>query len=312
MEADAPNQPFPWLFVYFRQIYGGRCELDKSGELYIVPLTKEQYSDEAMHMAWSRDGVQWTPLNDNRPILSAPSGGGIRDPFVRRGHDGAFHLLATGGTASASLWCASTSDLARWPTPTSIPLMATIAGARHLWAPEFLFDPQAGDYFVYWSSSFSQHGWEGASAWCCRTRDFIHFTTPRKLFDPGYTIIDAHIFLGHGRYYMIFKDERFGVAFGEHRYLLVAAAEQLEGPWETLTGAITPSLTEGPAVMRHPDGRSLLYCDHCMANRYGLFESRDLLNWSAVEGTRFPAHARHGSLLAISEAELAQLRQTHP
>jgi hypothetical protein len=109
---------------------------------------------------------------------------------------------------------------------------------------------------------------------------------------------------------MFFKDERFGHAYGEHRFIRVASSSELIGPYTCITDAITPSITEGPAVIRRPDcNQWYLMYDHCMDNQYGLSVSHDLLNWQVVDDVDFPLNARHGSVFGVPENELSTLRE---
>ncbi|GAA0542150.1 hypothetical protein [Actinomadura livida] len=49
-----------------------------------------------LHLAVSRDGLNWTPLNRNAPVTTPTAGTrGLRDPFVFRKQDGSFVVLAT-------------------------------------------------------------------------------------------------------------------------------------------------------------------------------------------------------------------------
>ena len=49
-----------------------------------------------LHLAVSRDGLNWTPLNQNNPVVTPTAGTlGLRDPFVLRKQDGTFVVLAT-------------------------------------------------------------------------------------------------------------------------------------------------------------------------------------------------------------------------
>jgi hypothetical protein len=301
------SQP-AFLLAYFRQVYGGRVEVAPDGSVVVVPLTGEKVCDETLHLAWSHDGLHWTPLNDNRSVLPDLF---VRDPFVARGPDGLFHLVGTGGGDRRGLVYTRSADLLNWEPPRTVPVMASVERARNVWAPEWLWDEGSAEYFVYWSSSFGEHGWDDSRIWCARTPDWETWTTPRVLFDPGYTVIDATIVRGDdGRFYMAFKDERFGHKHGgEFRFIKVSVSDKLSGPYETVTDAVTPRLTEGPAVFRPaPGGPWHLVCDHCMANGYGAFASDDLLSWRPVEDAAFPYAARHGSVLAVSEDELAALR----
>ncbi len=301
------GEPFPWLLAYFRQIYTHRVDLAPDG-VQLFPLSDHELLVEALHLAYSYDGRHWRPLNRNEPI-AAPNYGRIRDPFVRRGQDGNFHLLATGGNDRTHLFYARSSDLIHWNDQRSVPVMADVPQARNVWAPEFIFDGEQNNYLVFWSSSFGRHGWDDSRIWGARTEDFCTFSEPQVLFDPGFTVIDATIVPHADAVYMFFKDERFGHVHGEHRYIQVAKAPRLAGPYTIVTDAVTPSITEGPAVIRPVDSdRWFLMYDHCMDNCYGVSVSHDLLHWQIVDDANFPPNARHGSVFGVTEAELARLR----
>ncbi len=294
----------PWLFAYFRQVYKSRVEETPQGWQH-VHLTDRDYKAEQLHGAWSRDALQWTPLNDNAPTWPEQW---LRDPFVGRGPDGAFHLLATGGSKRGCLYARS-MDLISWQ-PRVLPLMESVAEAGNVWAPEWFFDHEAGEFLVFWSSSFAEHGWDESRIWCSRTRDFQAFSPPRVLFDPGYTVIDATIVRRGDEFVMFFKDERFGYKHGEHRFVRMATAPHLDGPYQVRGEPLTPQLCEGPSVL-DTGKRAFLFFDLCMANGYGALSSRDWTQWQA-ETAAFPPDARHGSVVAITEAELAALIERFP
>ena len=255
-------------------------------------------------------GGIWTALNANHPTLPTPIWARhTRDPFVRRGPDGLFHLLATGGLGPTDILYGCSSDLMVWQDLRSIPLVGSIPGARNAWAPEWVWDSEQENYFVYWSTSHGAHGWDDSRIWCARTPDFRTFTTPGILFAPGFSVIDATLHHYRGVWHMAFKDERFGAAHGEHRYLQVATSGALDGPFYIATGPVTSSITEGPALLPlTPEGPFLLLYDWCMANDYGVSISDDLLHWRVVPDVSFPAGARHGSVFSVTDEELGRLR----
>ncbi len=50
----------------------------------------------ALHLAYSSDGLNWTPLNQNNPVVTPTLGEkGLRDPFILRKQDGTFVVMAT-------------------------------------------------------------------------------------------------------------------------------------------------------------------------------------------------------------------------
>ena len=298
----------PYLFAYFRQVYDGVVDVTAEGTVVVHPTRVETVRAESLHWAWSRNALDWTPLQGNESVLP---GLWLRDPFVQRGPDGMFHLVATGGGNRYSLRYARSRDLLEWDEVRSLPVMAAVPGTASVWAPEWVWDEVEGNFFVYWSSSHGEHGWDDSRIWCARTSDFQSFTAPRVLLDAGYTTIDATIVEQAGVWYMFVKDERFGFAHGEHRFVQVATAPTLDGPYTVVTGAITSERTEGPAVLRLEDGRWLLCYDDCHENAYRASVSKDLLHWEPIESS-FPADARHGSVLWVSEAELAALVARFP
>ncbi|MEO7718390.1 MAG: glycoside hydrolase family 43 protein [Capsulimonas sp.] len=300
-----------WIFSYFRQIYGDRVEITPNG-VESVLLTEETMSSESLHLAYSDDGVKWTPLNDNKPALNSIAGQYIiRDPFIRKGPDGWFHLVATGGPTRRDIGYARSRDLVTWEDQRYIPIIRGDERARSAWAPEFFYDEDQENYFVFWSTSYGEHGWDDSRIFCARTKDFGTFTPPKILLDAGYTVIDATIVPWNGVWYIIFKDERFGYKHGEHRFMRVATAPALDGPYTVVTEAITPQLTEGPSLYRPSEsGPWYLAYDYCMANGYGVSVSDDLLNWRILPEADFPVNARHGSVFEITDADFERLQST--
>jgi hypothetical protein len=117
-------------------------------------------------------------------------------------------------------------------------------------------------------------------------------------------VIDAHIVPTDQRYLLFFMT---GMG-NELKTVRMAVAEQLDGPYEIVTGTIAPAGSEGPQVMRRcqPDAWYLYY-DLAGTNRYGLSTSTDLDRWVPAAKVSFPGDARRGSFLSISEDELAMI-----
>jgi Glycosyl hydrolases family 43 len=306
----AGSQPFPWLLAYFRQVYSHRVEETATG-VEMIKLTDHPLLIEALHLAFTRDGLHWTPLNHNEPVLTLPPPfASLRDPFLQRGADGAYHLVGTGSGSRTGMTYTRSRDLMVWDAPRCLPVMDSVPGTKNVWAPEFIHDPASENYLLYWSSSLGRFGWDESRIWSARTPDFITFTQPRVLFDPGFSVIDATIVPQGGTYHMFFKDERFGHVYGERRSVRLATAPHLEGPYTVVTDSITPTITEGPAVCHLPDGTTwcLLY-DYCMDNSYGVSLSNDLFTWRSVTDVQFPDNARHGSICPVTEGELQVLME---
>jgi hypothetical protein len=314
-----------WMLTYFRQRYPTRIEIDAKGKTIEVPLPDPMLIAK-MHIALSTDGRHWTPLNDNKPVWEQQ----MRDPYVRRGPDGLWRILATGGGRGAdqervgpSCLYATSKDLVHWQVEGALPLMKdarndTGALARNIWAPEWFYDDKTGEYFIFWSSSFKDAGWKESQLWYSRTRDWKTFTPAKVLFSPSYSVIDGTLQEHDGTYYLFHKEEEFGVKTGERRGLRVATSKTLEGPYSIIEGhlnkgQIVPVITEGPTVMKDPvkPGWLLLY-DFPMTNGFGASYSPDLIHWKEVEDVSFPPDARHGSISLLTPEEVKTLLKTYP
>ena len=314
-----------WMLTYFRQRYPTRIEIDAKGNTVEVPLPNPMLINK-LHIALSTDGRHWTPLNDNEPIWEQS----VRDPYVRRGPDGLWRMLSTGGgrgidrekVGPVCLYMTS-KDLVNWQVEGSLPLMKDARDesgslARNIWAPEWFYDDKTGEYVLFWSSSYKDAGWKESRLWFCRTRDWKTFTTAKVLFAPAYSVIDGTLLEHQGTYYLFHKEEEFGVKTGERRAIRVATSKNLEGPYQLIEGPlnkgqIVPVITEGPTISKDSikPGWLLLY-DYCMTDRFGASYSPDLIHWTAEDDVSFPAEARHGCISVITPAEARTLLKTYP
>lgn len=309
-----------YMLTYFRQRYPTRVEITAEGKVVEVPLP-DPMQVEKLHIALSADGKHWTPLGGNSPVWEQQ----MRDPYVRRGPDGVWRLLATGGgrrpdrqqTGPSCLY-ATSDDLIHWKVVDLLPLMKDVRNdkggmVRNIWAPEWFYDKENGDYILVWSSSFEDAGWKDSRLWYCRTRDWKEFTPAKVLFDPPYSVIDGTLIENGGRYYLFHKEEEFGELTGERRAIRLAVSDDLEGPYTIIEGPlnggqIVPVITEGPSVTAAIGGEGwLLYYDFCMTDRFGVSYSGNLTDWSAIEDASFPSEARHGTVSVISHDQAEKL-----
>ena len=313
-----------WMLTYFRQRYPTRIEIDAKGNTVEVPLPDPMLINK-LHLALSTDGRHWTPLNDNKPVWEQH----VRDPYVRRGPDGLWRMLSTGGgrgndreKVGPSCLYMTSKDLVHWQLEGSLPLMKDVrdeSGAlvRNIWAPEWFYDQKTGEYVLFWSSSFRDAGWKESRLWYCRTRDWKSFTAAKVFFAPSYSVIDGTLLEHNGTYYLFHKEEEFGIKTGERRAIRVATAKRLEGPYSSIEGPlnkgqIVPVITEGPTVIKDPvkPGWLLLY-DYCMTDRFGASYSPDLIHWTVDENVSFPAEARHGCISLLTPEEARTLLNTY-
>ncbi|MFF7468919.1 family 43 glycosylhydrolase [Streptomyces sp. NPDC008092] len=281
--------------------------------MYVVSYFTD--ADEALHLAYSHDGEEFTAVNGGRPVLRGTVGTGrLRDPFIGVGPDGLFHLLATDGWTSPYIVHATSADLVSWSEQRLVPVMARVAGALNAWAPEFFLDRATGLYHLIWSSVVEPgHTAEGRDfehisqdhrIWHCTTQDFRTYSAPGVFFDPGHSVIDATVReLDGGGFLMAFKDER-GINDRDtaHKDIHLTTFGSPGGPYAAPAGPVTPSLVEGPALFRRGDEWIMIF-DHFLEGRYGAARSRDGVAWEPV-ALSFPPGMRHASVLETSRPVL--------
>lgn len=266
--------------------------------------------DESLFLAYSRDGRNFTALNDGRPVLPGTVGNrSLRDPFIAAGPDGRFHLLATDGWTSTAIVHASSEDLLEWSEQELIPVMADVPGAHNAWAPEFFLDPDAGLYYVIWSSVVDpgatadnswQHVGQDHRIWCCTTSDFRSYSAPRIFFDPGHSVIDATVVYHDGLYTMAYKDERgMNAPTTSHKDIHLTTFRSPGSSFSHPHGPVTPSAVEGPTLFRREDEWVLLF-DHYLEGRYGSLCSSDGLGWRTAAVT-VPPGTRHASVVRLKQ-----------
>jgi hypothetical protein len=150
------------------------------------------------------------------------------------------------------------------------------------------------------------------------TKDFAAFTPTRLFYDPGFSVIDATFLRSQGRDWLLVKDETRNPP---RKYLQLASAGSVQGPFGTLSAPITPPglWTEGPTALQ-VGADVILYYDAYTAKHYGAMRARggDLGKWEDVtaqmrfpdEGT--PVRMRHGTAIAVPAGLVQGLRSAIP
>ena len=97
-----------------------------------------------MFLTTSTDGLKWTELKapNGKSFLEPQVGGKLmRDPCLRRGPDGVFHLVWTTSWGRPPVFgYASSTDLIHWSEERAIPVMENDPTAVNVWAPELFYD----------------------------------------------------------------------------------------------------------------------------------------------------------------------------
>ena len=266
-----------------------------------------------LHYAFSRDGLHWYELNDNKAVWATPAGGGIiRDPFINKGPDGFYHLVHTMHSSPDSsdkgkqIGYARSKDLISFTDTKALTVMGNFPDTVNSWAPEWNWDEETGRYMIHWSSTLNSSKPDNNRIYKAYTNDWNELTPAELLFDPGYSVIDSNITHHEGSYHLFFKDE--SVRPMRNRY---ATSDSLGGGYAGITAAITPGVTEGAEVLNIPGRQAwLLYYDYWADGAYGVMKSVDMLHWSEelpAADCRFPYQRRHATFFHVTEEELFKL-----
>ena len=309
----------------------------KSAYLF-AHFTGESPRGEQIYFAVSEDGLRWTDLNNSEPVLVSTLGDkGVRDPSLIRSPDGKkFYLLATDlriangkgwdaarfhGSTALVIW--ESTDLVNWSEPWLIDVAGSIPGAGCAWAPEAIYDDAIGDYFVYWATISTRDGLRAARIFGARTKDFRTFSEPELYIEREGRglgkgdIIDTQIIQVDGLKHRYYRASRDG-------QITLEAADSITGTWQRIGDVAhlgySARNAEGPILMPFNDEQkwALLVDRHSTNGGYIPLVSTDLADPRAFQvlppdsydfGT---SKKRHGSILSITQSELAVLRAKWP
>ena len=309
-------------------------------DYFFTYFAGEGYSDgEQIYFAASQDGLNWTDLNENKPVLTSDKGEkGVRDPFIIRSPEGdKFYLIATdlkinGGNGwgaaqtagSQALMVWESTDLVNWSDMRMVTVSAGI-DAGCTWAPEATYDPLTGEYVVYWASKVEEDGYAKQRLYYAKTRDFYTFTEPQVFIEMDESSIDTTIIYSveDGKYYRYTKNE--GGATNDYgaktKTVYVEVADTLLGEW---THIPSDSLNanqwvEGPTIFQfnQDDQDNGAYC--LLVDQFGGIGYYPLVTDDLTTGEfaqpdtafKMPSRARHGTPIRITSEEYARLMQQY-
>lgn len=279
--------------------------------------------EEAIRFAVSDNGYDFRALNGNRPVLRSEAiaeTGGVRDPHVYRAPDGWFYMVATdmvsarGWDSNRGMVLLKSRDLVHW-THSTINIQCRLPGQESLkrvWAPQSIFDPQAGKMLLYWSM---KHG-DGPDIiyYAYANRDFTDIEgEPKPLFLPrdGKSCIDGDIVLKDGVFHMFYKTEGHGNGIRHATTRRLTSGKWVEEPGYK---QLTPEAVEGAGTFKLiGKDRYILMYDVYMKGGYDFTETADLSNFSpASHPVSMDFHPRHGSVIPITASEKQRLEAAFP
>ncbi|MFE2941898.1 glycoside hydrolase family 43 protein [Streptomyces sp. NPDC059255] len=264
-------------------------------------------TDYGLHLAVSTDSLDWTPLNQNNPLVTPTSGAlGLRDPFILRKQDGTFVVLAT--DLKGTDWSYVSQYVHVWNSTD----LRTFTGYHrlrlhdmntHSWAPEAFWDAGRGQYaLIYSAVNSSGHNVIMVNY----TTDFLTASAPQVFFDPGYDVIDGDMAVGVGGVnYLYFK---------KNQTLVGARSTSLApGSFTEFSTGVAQGGTEAPTLVKSLTSNTwYLWGDTYTPN--GVFyawqsSSPAAGTWTPLDQRSYtqPLNSKHCGIATITATEYANL-----
>ncbi|HRZ96007.1 MAG TPA: family 43 glycosylhydrolase [Paludibacter sp.] len=310
-----------WLAIFFcATLVVPAIAKDKTSAYLFVYFTGNRVEEEQICFALSYDGYNYKALNGGKPVINSKDislTGGVRDPHILRAEDGkTFYMVVTdmtsnkGWDSNRGMVLLKSTDLTNWTStainiPTVFPEFADI---DRVWAPQTIYDPEAGKYMVYFSMKRKGPGNFDIIYYAYANKDFTALeTAPKQLFyhPEGKSCIDGDIVFNKDKYHMFFKTEGHGNGIKK------AIVDKLTGKWEMIDKYYqqTTKAVEGAGVFKlnNSDEWILMY-DVYSSGYYEFTKSTDLENFSLIQDKiSMNFHPRHGTVLPISDKEADRL-----
>lgn len=300
-------------------LFGPDLKAQSAGYLFAY-FTGNKIDQEQIHFAVSKDGFSYSALNNNKPVIDSKtisSSGGVRDPHILRGEDGnTFYMVVTdmasskGWESNRALILMKSPDLINW-TSNVINIQQKYKGQEDLkrvWAPQTIYDAEAGKYMVYWSMKHAdQHD---IIYYAYANKDFTDLENePKPLFIPKSPAfnIDGDIIKKGGVYYLFRKT---GGSDGSG--IKVATTTSLtSGNWQENDRYLQPTKeeVEGSSVFKlnNSNGYIMMY-DLFKAHSFQFSRSEDLQNFRVIDNeVKMDFKPRHGSVISLTKRELKAL-----
>ena len=290
---------------------------------------------EQIYFALSKDGFNWTQLNDGKPILTSTMGEkGCRDIEVIRLKTGGFVILTTdlsiayrmdenyqvnwkevNSTGSKCLCMWKTDDFITFSEQKRIYFGRDDFGC--LWAPEIFYDDISDEYLIHWGSTLAEDNFTHMSIFCCITKDFENFSEPKLFFTKNNEILDTHLVKFDDTYHLFYKN-------AEHPPMnMHATSKNLYGPYEHdkafedyMATLEKPGSYEAPTTLVLPDGRWCLMLDFfgCEKEKMGyvpfVSEKPGDSNFKrSDESFSFPYGFKHGGITEITDEEFDKIEK---
>ena len=331
-----------WVWVDPSQsLVASAAETIKDKYLFAY-FTDNSSEGQTVHLAVSEDGLHYTALRNNEPVIIPSKGtGAVRDPYLwYNEQDNYYYLIATDMDASGNVWWDNcngfimwrSKDLVHWYDEMFINVYDLLVqlgkepGTVHrAWAPQILWDGTS--YVVYFSIDTDNVNLpaDQLSIVYFRTTDLMDLDSYYEyngLFYPGSDVNDAEIIQHptNGKWYLFYKPEGDENNVAKIRMMV---SDNATGPYaspvsDTAGLDIFPGIDEaleGGNGYFDNDGNFVMYADAYGHGSSYFYISKtdadgDFSNWTVYGEDAHNINSlspRHGSVVKITETEYNRL-----
>ncbi|ATE53557.1 glycoside hydrolase family 43 protein [Actinosynnema pretiosum] len=262
-----------------------------------------------LHLAVSGDGLNWTPLNQNNPVVTPAAGTkGLRDPFILRKQDGTFVVIAT--DLNGTDFTQKNQYIHAWDS-TNLTGFSNYRRLKmhsmdtHTWAPEAFYDPARGQYGIFYSA----HNGTRDVFMVNYTTDFVNVGSPQVFFDPGFNVLDGTVATSGGTNHLYYKNMADGNIYGARSSSLNPNSfSTYTSPLKQASGIEAPIVVKSNTSDTH-----YLWCDSYSPVN-GEFYAWSTANvsansWSVLNQRAYtqPLNSKHATISPITAAEQSAL-----
>jgi len=263
----------------------------------------------ALHLAVSSDGLNWTSLNQNNPVVTPTAGtGGLRDPFILRKQSGGFVVLATDlkgrifnlNNQYIHVW--DSADLTGFSGYRRVKLHSM---ATHSWAPTAFWVPSRNEYAVVYSAYNGTRDVFMVNY----TTDFINMGSPQLFFDPGFNVLDPDVLVDGSNFYLAYKNMDNGLMY------VSRSTTGAPNSFTTLSSGLRQGdAIEAPILVKSNTDNTFWLWGDSFAPVNAVFYAWQTSNidgnsWSVLNQSNYraPTNAKHATITPITSAEQSAL-----
>ena len=279
--------------------------------------------DTRVYYSLSYDGYHFRILNNRNHVFRNPIGfNQSRDPFIFRGEDGHYYMMATdlrGWNSNPRIIITRSIDLVNWETPVQFIYnedFATTRTATRAWAPQAIWVPERQQYMLYLSIDLNDGG--GTVLWRHYTSDLMDkskYTQPeRMLADHEQNgTIDGDIYYDPfgERWIMFYSGQYIAVSDGG-----IGSNYTILRHEDGTRFTISPYRLEGTHIYKLKDQEKWIIAADGTAfelRRYSVIETEDFKTFRTLDASEysFGVRPRHGYVLSLSEAETSIIKAAY-